>query len=703
MDLRTQTSLIAAVLSFALGASVLLRSRRQRVHLLFGAFATAVGLWYLTTFTLRLFGGTIWARVNLVCAILLPLAAVQFFRAFLAGEDRRMRQLSTVSFATAAGMLVLVFTPLATSFWLKAAIFVSVTVFLFVALSVLYRRGRVAMSRFEGARLRFLALAGAIAAVFTLVDYLPYVGIDIPPVGTILVLIFLYVLSESLLQYRLIDLYELTGRLSVLTALSFTLAGILWVLVYFAGGRFFLHSVVAALVLLLLFDPLRHRVETHISQFFFRERFHFEQALQQLRRHVTRVLEVPELARLLVDGLEESRRVTHASVYLVDEDGHGYDLLAHVGRTPPRRVELAPARPLIDRLSREGALVLETMEKELTEMRDRGEDREAETVYEIAQTMEALAASVCLAIQSEQGDLYGLLCVRDDRLRDAFSPEEVQLLAGLAAQAAITVENSRLYRRMKERDRLAALGEMAAGLAHEIRNPLGAIKASAQYLTEEDEGASGREFLDIIVDEVDRLNRVVSSFLDYARPSTGDPAPIDVNATVQRTMQLLAPECSTAHVETHLSLNAELPQVRIDVEQLRQVLINLVQNALHAMEDGGDLFVETAVRERRRVEGNPVHEAEIRVRDTGPGIDEAVLANLFVPFVTTKNDGTGLGLAISQRIINAAGGTIEARSQPGSGTTFTIRLPGYTPPAPQPAMAASEEATGEAVVRQQPS
>ncbi|MFW6050680.1 MAG: ATP-binding protein [Myxococcota bacterium] len=683
MDLRTQTSLIAAVLSFALGASVLLRSRRQRVHLLFGAFTAVIGLWYLTAFLLGFFGGALWERINLVCAILLPLAAVQFFRAFLAGGDRRMRQLSTGSIATAAVILLLVFTPLAQRFVLVATIFVSVTVFLFAALFVLYRRGQAATSPFEGARLRFLALVGALAAVFTLVDYLPYVGVDIPPVGTVLVLIFLYILSESILRYRLIDLYELTGRLAVLTALSFTLAGILWVLVYFAWGRFFLHAVVAALVLLLLFDPIRSRVERNISQFFFRERFHFEQALQQLRRRIARVLEISELTRLVMEGLERSRRVTHASIYLVDEDGLGYDLMGHIGPAPPRRMELAPARPLVDRLARDGALVVETVERELSEMRDRGEDREAETVYEILQSMEALAASVCLAIQSEQGDLYGLLCVRDDRLRDAFSPEEVQLLLGVAAQAAIAVENSRLYRRMKERDRLVALGEMAAGLAHEIRNPLGAIKASAQYLSEEDEGGPGREFLDIIVDEVDRLNRVVSSFLDYARPSAGDPAPIDVNATIERTMQLLGPECAAAGVTTHLTLDPDLPAVRIDVEQLRQVLINLVKNALQAMEDGGgELFLESAARRSRRG-GDPAgREVEVRVRDTGPGIDESVLSHLFVPFVTTKNRGTGLGLAISQRIVNAAGGIIEARSQRGSGTTFTIRLPGHVPPHP---------------------
>jgi signal transduction histidine kinase len=306
-----------------------------------------------------------------------------------------------------------------------------------------------------------------------------------------------------------------------------------------------------------------------------------------------------------------------------------------------------------------------------------GEDREAETIYEILQSLDAMNASVVCAIRSERGDLYGLLSIRDERLRDAFSPEEIQLLRGLAAQAAIAVENSRLYRSMKERDRLAALGEMSAGLAHEIRNPLGAIKASAQFLVDEDAANPHpeREFLDIIVEEVDRLNRVVSSFLDYARPSKGDPAPTDVNAAVMRTMQLLGAECAAADVTFTTELDAEAPKVRIDVEQLRQVLINLVQNAVQAMETGGAIQIRTRSRERHSISGRTSRYVEIRVTDTGPGIPQRVLKNLFVPFVTTKDRGTGLGLAISQRIVTAAGGRIEARTHAGEGTTFVVTLP----------------------------
>ena len=187
---------------------------------------------------------------------------------------------------------------------------------------------------------------------------------------------------------------------------------------------------------------------------------------------------------------------------------------------------------------------------------------------------------------------------------------------------------------------------------------------------------SGREFLDIIVDEVDRLNRVVSSFLDYARPSTAtlSSEPIDANATVEKTMQLLRPQIG-GDVALALELGKDLPKVRIDPERLRQVLINLALNAVQAMEGHvekgeGKLLVRTLVRA-----GGRAPAVEVHVVDNGPGIPENIRANLFVPFVTTKERGTGLGLAISQRIVSAAGGTIDVRSTPGRGTTFVVRLP----------------------------
>ena len=677
MDARTQTSFIAALLCFALAASVLLRTQRQRDRWLFGILATNTGLWYVSTFMLGVVGRVpFWERFNLICGVLLPLSAVRFFGVMVPWETGRTRFLRRASVVAAVVLLGAMLTPFYDHAVVVGGLLTYVTVFLSLALGYLYKLGFETESRVEGARLRYIALVGGLGGLFTLIEYLPYVGLDIPPVGTILILVFLYALSQSITHDRLIDLYELAGRLGVLTALAFVLAFILWLMRLVSGEQLFLHVVVSAFVVLILFDPVRTKVQEWISQVFFHERFELERTILALRRSVAHILEIDELGEVLVDGLDASPRFTQGALYLLGPDARVFILKNHFGPKPAERVEMAPARPLIDRLSRTGAAVLENAERELEERRLLGDDREAETAHDIAVTMRALQASVCLGLRGESGDLYGFLAVRDDRLRDAFSREEVQLLAGLANQVAVTVENSQLYQQMKEKDRLAALGEMAAGLAHEIRNPLGSIKASAQYLSETSEQPEGRgEFLDIIVDEVDRLNRVVSSFLDYARPPHTDPQPIYVNSAVQLTLQFLRPECDSAEVGLHVTMDPDLPKVRIDIEHLRQVLINLVQNAVQAMASGGDIYVETRTQDRFRIGGGARRWVQISVRDTGPGIAPDLLANLFVPFVTTKQQGTGLGLSISQRIVSEAGGRIDVRSRQGFGTTFVVLLP----------------------------
>jgi signal transduction histidine kinase len=303
-----------------------------------------------------------------------------------------------------------------------------------------------------------------------------------------------------------------------------------------------------------------------------------------------------------------------------------------------------------------------------------GEEREA--LLLVVRALELVNGSVVLAILGEE-QLLGMLVLRDERLREAYSSEEIELFRSVAASIGVTLQNSQIYERMKERDRLAALGQMAAGLAHEIRNPLGSIKGAAQYLQpvegQQPEGST-REFLGIIVEEVDRLNKIVSQFLDYARPYRGEQSPLDVNDVVRKTLNLIERERSGSHVEIVMNLLDGLPPVRADAQQLRQVILNLTLNAFDAMPQGGRLQVTTSLRRSTR-RGAAAAFLEIRIRDDGIGIPLADLRNLFIPFFTTKEKGTGLGLPISQRIIENHGGTIEVRSQPGSGATFTVLLP----------------------------
>ncbi len=231
---------------------------------------------------------------------------------------------------------------------------------------------------------------------------------------------------------------------------------------------------------------------------------------------------------------------------------------------------------------------------------------------------------------------------------------------------------------MSGRDRLAVMGEMAAGLAHEIRNPLGAIKGAAQYLDPSEVGKEAGEFLGIIVEECNRLNRVVDQFLDYARPLKTNMATTDMNTLVANACRVFTTGRDMSGLELKLELADELPDVQADPQQITQVLLNLLSNAADAMKGSGRIIVKT----RCSIDASEGRRVEIVVTDTGPGIPPELRQKIFVPFFTTKEKGTGLGLAICQRIVEGHKGQLMVRSAPGAGTTFTISLPAPEKPTP---------------------
>jgi signal transduction histidine kinase len=212
---------------------------------------------------------------------------------------------------------------------------------------------------------------------------------------------------------------------------------------------------------------------------------------------------------------------------------------------------------------------------------------------------------------------------------------------------------------------LSALGELAAGLAHEIRNPLGSIRGTAEIVRDPTTPIKQRdEFAAILIQEVDRLNLVVSNFLKFARPAPVGKQSYDLNRLLDELVDFTAPECQRSQVAVSLT-PAELPHIAVDPDQLRQVFLNLILNAVQAMPEGGTLQIHTSRRD----------DAVVTVfSDSGSGIPPAILPKIFNPFFTTRQTGNGLGLAISQRIVQAHGGQIEVDSGE-QGTTFRVLLP----------------------------
>jgi len=229
-------------------------------------------------------------------------------------------------------------------------------------------------------------------------------------------------------------------------------------------------------------------------------------------------------------------------------------------------------------------------------------------------------------------------------------------------------EVRRLQDEIRRKEKLAAIGDLAAGVAHEIRNPLSSIKGIASYFKAKfADGSEDREMAGVMIEETDRLNRVISELLEFARPSKLNLKLSDLKELLKHSARLIQQEATAKNIQIHLNLTSDAVEAEVDPDRLTQCFLNLYLNALQAMKSGGQLAIASATR----VDGS----ISINIKDNGSGILADDLSKIFDPYFTTKPKGTGLGLAIVHKIIEAHQGQIKARSIIGQGTEFSIILP----------------------------
>ena len=282
-----------------------------------------------------------------------------------------------------------------------------------------------------------------------------------------------------------------------------------------------------------------------------------------------------------------------------------------------------------------------------------------------------------------RGEAIGVLSVDNQMSSEQFTEDDEYLLSALADYAAVSIENATLYDELRrsledlkrsqqeliQSSKLAALGRLAASLAHEINNPLQAIRSSLHLLAKRplDEEKRNR-YLNVAAKEVERLIQLVQRMLDLYRPAKEKRTLSDINALLEDTLALASKQLQHCNINLSRHLDPDLPRLEAVASYLKQVFINIVLNAVEAMPQGGELTVRTSLDEETR-------ELLISFTDTGSGIPASDLPYVFEPFYTTRESGTGLGLAISYSIVEQHGGKIEVESEEGQGTTFAVRLP----------------------------
>ena len=266
-----------------------------------------------------------------------------------------------------------------------------------------------------------------------------------------------------------------------------------------------------------------------------------------------------------------------------------------------------------------------------------------------------------------------------------FKQEEIDLLGTLIDQASFAMENALLYQQQAERlkrmyqaDRMTIMGQLAAGAAHEIRNPLTSIRSTIQFLERHITDPEKKQLAGNLIGEVDRINGIIQGLLSFSKPVTPQTEITDLDQIIRQTLQLISNTVRKKNIQIDYSLNAGESSIEADPQQLKQVFLNVLINAIQSIQRTAgriNISVENAEGTGNIVFHAVKEEIYIIIEDNGEGIDPGDIDRIFDPFYTTKDEGTGLGMSISYGIINRHGGDIKIKSKKGTGTTVIIALP----------------------------
>ncbi len=528
-------------------------------------------------------------------------------------------------------------------------------------------------------QLKYVIYASLIGFLGGGISFLPFVDANVPLFGVPLSICFTFIITYAIARYRLMDINIVFKKSLVYSFVLLMLLIPCYLLVIWgqkvAFGSidysFSLFTLVLFIAVGFLFPKFRFKTEEALERVLFKKRYDHRETLLRSSKDMVSMVNLEAISNSTVHTVGKALGVEKASLFLFDEVKGSFDLKTNIGLNLDQFQESALLRedPLVQRLMERP----EGLVREEIEMARDGPDGKL-----IAERMGQIGAEVTLPLMSKK-KLIGILNLGHKEDKEMYSYEDLEVLSTLANQAAIALENARLYENLKQSqsiirraDRLSSLGMLTAGLAHEIRNPLVAIRTFTQLLPERYGDVEFRNnFQAVALKEVDRICGLVNDLLSFARPSVPNVSAENVNEIVDSIARILDTEAKEKDVRIHLRLDRNLPNIMIDKEQIKQVLMNFILNAIQAIESGGVVDLTTRLFAKNGSE----QFVEVGVRDSGVGIAGKDLENIFNPFFTTKKEGSGLGLSISHQIVQEHGGYIVVESNLGEGSTFFINLP----------------------------
>ncbi|MHB8481239.1 MAG: ATP-binding protein [Nitrospiria bacterium] len=721
MDYKSLLNILVALFNLIFGIIIFLRAQKRSAHIFFSFISFGISFWAVCMAAFRFVNdhdaGLIWAKFLYIPPILIVTLFLTFtyvfpnkpmaFKTKTHGNIYLVSGVMTLLVLLPGGIISdviltpghehrIIFGPVYPLYFLMIPTFF-IWSFLRLNQKQKYSQG------LRKTQIQFVLYGTLISANLGLFTnlILPTFGLfKLNWMGPVFTLIMVTTIGYAIVRHRLMDIRSPFSKnlaytfflIATFSAYSFL---ILMVYAWFKNLMGVTIALVSGSVLMALgFEPIKRFIEKTTNRIFYKKNYDPQQLLTELNRAIHSIIDLNRILTSIRQIVMDHFNLERMGIFLIDERLSQFDLKEEAGLLKLDPVSFL--NPIVRGIEEKNKtmLVYENM------LDDTGKIHEFQPLLE---EMESRGISVVSPLYSDQ-KLIGLYFFGPKKSGDYFTGLDLQILEIISAQTGTTIENARLYQQINyqmdelkktqmqqlvQAAKLSSIGELATSVAHEINNPLTGILGFASLLLKEmDDRDPKKRDVKVIESEALRTRSIVHSLLDFARQREPRRERVNINETLKATLVLIRHQSQISNVELIEQYKEPLPEISVDVDQMKQVFINLIKNAFDAMPNGGKLYIKTNLllvkgiqeksdKKTNEEEENVNHIVEITFSDIGMGMTHEVLARIFEPFYTTKGEksGTGLGLPVSYGIIERHGGQIEVQSTLGRGTTFKIKLP----------------------------